>query len=197
MGSSGPPADPHVYVVDHIRSTWPSASPEVTFLDPAGAALERLQLTDPDRTDYAVMPQGGSVSVFTDRSASPSASYWARWTIDGVKPGEHFVFDGTQPHLPSDCSHRTITAFTIDPMTSRASWDDPDAGSVDARIVHRSSGCQNQFPPIRCSVNTDVDGSTATSVLGGPDLTSVDVIACPNEHYDDIRSLLTASLGPS
>src|SRR6476646_6943125 len=93
MSGGGPPADPNVYVVDHLRSTWPPASPEVSFLDPAGAALDRLQLNDPDHTEYAVMPQGGTVSVFTDRSSSPTAVHWERWTIDGVKPGEHFVFD--------------------------------------------------------------------------------------------------------
>lgn len=151
---------------------------------------------------YADMPEGGSVSVFTNYSSSPTATAWDRWSIAGVMPGDHFVFDGSAPHLPADCTHRSITSFTLDATKTQASWQDPDAGSVDARIVHRSTGCNQFFPPIMCSVTVEVDGSTATSVEAHPvndpsgtgtDLTSVDLVVCPAEHYDDIRTLLTAS----
>lgn len=202
QGPAPPDAEePRVYVENHIVSTWPAYRrlAEVTFQDPSGAMLEAHPLTEPIPLSavYALMPDGGRVSVLSDTSLSPSYISLSRWFVEGVKPGDHLVFGGdNQP--PSGCESRIIRDWTVDPVTHVATWADPDAASVDARIIRHSSAVCGMppFPGYRCTVEADLDGSTSTSVTIGDVLRSVSVIACPNASYDEIRTAVASRFGP-
>ncbi|HEX8115261.1 MAG TPA: hypothetical protein VF516_46360 [Kofleriaceae bacterium] len=210
-GASVDASEPRVYVVNTFAPHGPFfLSSDVSFSDPAGHPIPGTRVPDPDTdagqygTVYAVMPDGGSLTMSIHESDSPTSNSDSSWSIAGVKPGDHYRFDGSSVTLPAGCTRRTFTSFTIDATGTQASWDDPDAASVDARIVHRTRGCQNSFPPITCVVTVEVDSSTATTVkvlvsgISTPtaDLTSVDVVSCSSQTYDDIRMRLTGQFAP-
>lgn len=172
-GGTSDASEPRVYVVDNITAVSPfeTFSSEVAFLDPTGRQIPGTRVSDPGSDAgqygmvYAIMPDGGSLTVSAINIASPTSRRTDIWSIAGVKPGDRYVFDGNgisvnPPKLPADCVRRTITSFTVDATGTQASWNDADAASVDARMVHRSTGCPGGTPPVNCIFTDQVDSST-------------------------------------
>lgn len=193
-------AEDRVYVENHLISSWPVRMlAQVTFQDPDGAMLEAHHVTDPVPLDtvYALMPDGGSVTVFADRSGSPSFTVLLRRSVDGVKPGDRLVFGGDSvPGTFPDCSRRNITGWTVDPATNAATWEDPEAASVDARITRRQTAdcARTPFPGFHCESTVSVDGNSATSMSQGNLVTAIEVVTCATKSYDDIRVSLASGL---
>jgi hypothetical protein len=183
--------DPRVYVEDHLTNWWPTTMAPVSFRAPDGSAIEATPPSSGGVMYTAAMPDGGSVLVFQDLSGSPTSQAHRAFWVDGLEPGDHFVFGKTPASLPSDCVCRDA-AWTLD--SGRAVWTDPDAASVDARIVRRESEtCVfDGSPPYYCDTTTEIDGRTETSIdAKDPSvLKAITVVACPGESYRDIRTAL-------
>jgi len=115
-----------------------------------------------------------------------------------VKPGDRLVFGGDTQALPPDCTRRAIASWTVDPSTNTATWADPDATSVDARITIRADAVctMTPFPFYRCETDVELDTGTSTSVADAARLTSIEVIECPDERYDQIRTAVASDFTP-
>ncbi len=187
--------DPSCVYVEHFVGGYMSG---VEFTDPSGMDVSptpTCPVTNSGLDDgnyAAAMSEGGSVTI--SRTPQPGGSCTARYIaeVEGVQPGDRY--DYTSPvALPADCVTRAITNFTVDPMTGQETWVDPDAASVDARIIDDAAALTLNSP---CGVRHTIDGLTTTFVTSGPpSFLGVTVISCPHESYDDIRSAVVTSIG--
>ena len=155
--SSGPDASVQVEYDVHFS---PPVTMSVTFKGPDGATLDQTLSQTPSRGDplyTAQMPDGGTVILReTQTPGQPNAQYQRTYTVEGVVAGDHYFYGGylnpdERPSLPSDCTCRSITTWTLDPGSGLATWTDPDSASVDARMVWRDFRTCSALPPFTCA----------------------------------------------
>lgn len=169
-----------------------SVSASVTFFEgddsPAAAELRM------GAWESGVGP-GGRVVVRGTSCFTPSSCTSESAAIAGLQPGDELLIDGSTKPVPPDC---VVTSTELANEQGGSSWVDPDPQSIDARLIHWSTGSAS-IPFGGATNGNDVDNEQVAFVplqnndgTGGrpPSTVSVSVVKCAETDYDDLRPLL-------